>query len=378
MIILVLLLSLATVGLAAAMIIPSADELLTGSIETLETVDDGHAIVEATVEMPDKTLNGTFEMWGKLNIGPNGEPAYRLEVLAASEAGMVGTTATTDGSQFWLYSPDKNSVVVGNAEEMAPLLAEKFAEYEGQWDHSGEFDPVQVDKPETPAEAVAKFLEYFTAERNGQEQVAGSEAYRLRLVPIPEQMPEEVRAAGGYLNVFVRGLDSAFVGVEYAEGLLGSGSAVASTLEINEGIDPTVFAFQIPEGTEVLTLDDVEAMLPEEGEFAGEPEFTVLAPMYLPEGSELDETAVVRGAAVERYSLADGEFYVAQGPAAAAAGLFGEGVGAATTVRGVDGMLYTDEEGERILLTWEENGITYWVGGNLSGEMALSIAESLE
>ena len=137
---LVTLLLLATVGLAAAMIIPSADELLTRSLETLETVDDGHAIVEATLEMPDRQVNGTFEMWGKLNMGPNGEPAFRVEVLAASEAGLAGTTAVSDGSQFWLYDPDENRVVVGDAEELAPLLAEKLAEHEGQWEPGGEFE----------------------------------------------------------------------------------------------------------------------------------------------------------------------------------------------------------------------------------------------
>ena len=249
---LVLLLSVATVGLAAAMIIPSANELLTGSLETLETVNDGHAIVEATVEMPDRTLKGTFEMWGKLDMGPNGEPAFRLEVLAASEAGMAGTTAVTDGNQFWLYSPDKNSVVVGNADEMAPLLAEMLAEYEGEWEHSGEFDAAQVDKPESPAEAVAKLLEYFTAERNGQEQVAGSEVYRLRLVPIPEKMPDEFRVAGGFLNLWLRTSDQLPLAAEYAESALGYARFEATLAEVNTGLDSSVFTFAIPKGAEII------------------------------------------------------------------------------------------------------------------------------
>jgi predicted PurR-regulated permease PerM len=47
---LVLLLSVASVGLVAAMIIPSAEELLTNAAEALEGITSGHAVREATAE----------------------------------------------------------------------------------------------------------------------------------------------------------------------------------------------------------------------------------------------------------------------------------------------------------------------------------------
>jgi len=376
---LVLLLSVATVGLTAAMIIPSADELLTGSLETLETVNDGHAIVEAMVEMPDRTLNGTFEMWGKLDMGPNGEPAFRLEVLAASEAGMAGTTAVTDGSQFWLYSPDKNSVVVGNAEEMAPLLAEKFAEYEGKWEHSGEFDSEQMDKPESPAETVAKLLEYFTAERNGQEQVAGSEAYRLRLVPIPEKMPDEFRVAGGFLNLWLRASDQLPLAAEYAESALGYTKFEATLAEINTGLDSSVFTFTIPEGAEIIQAAERLAEMDKFEQPLEAAAFEVLEAGELPEAAVAAERQQVGGAVVQRYDLPDGlSFVIAQGPAMPLDPPAEATSSETVTVRGVEGTLFTNYEGSRSLLVWSEGEIFYLVGGDLGPDQVAAIAESLQ
>ena len=378
-IVLVLLLALATVGLAAAMIIPSADELLTGALETLETINDGHAIVEATVEMPDKTLNGTFEMWGKLDMGPNGEPAYRLEVLAASETGMAGTTAVTDGSQFWLYSPDKNSVVVGNAEEMTPLLAEKLAEYEGQWNHEGDFDPEQADKPQTPAEAVAKLLEYFTAERNGQEPVAGSEAYRLRLVPIPEKMPDEFRAAGGFLNLWLRTSDQLPLAAEYAESALGYAKFEATLAEINTGLDDSLFTFTIPEGVEVIQAADRLAEMEKLERPLAAADFEVLEAGELPDGAVAAEQQQIGGAVVQRYDLPDGlSFVIAQGPAMPLDPPAEATSSESVTVRGVEGTLFTNDDASRSLLVWSEGDIFYLVGGDLGPEQVATIAESLQ
>ena len=147
---------LATVGLVAATMIPSAEELLTKSLETLESTSSGHAVVTLDAQLPDQDVSGTFELWGKLNAGPNGEPAGRLVVLDTNRSELIGLTLVSDGSQFWLYSPDRQAVIVGQAEEMAPILAQRLAEYEGQWPHDGEFDPETADVPQTPAEAVAK------------------------------------------------------------------------------------------------------------------------------------------------------------------------------------------------------------------------------
>lgn len=375
-IVMTLLLTIASVGLAAAMIIPSADELLTQSLETLETIEDGHAVVEVMAEMPDKTLNSTFEVWGKFSQEPERRPSFRVEVLEASKDELVGVTAVSDGDQSWLYDPNRNVVVVGRAEEIAPLIAEKMDGHEGAWQYDGDFDHENGEIPKTPAEVVAKLLEYFTAERDGQDQIAGSEAYRLRLVPIPEQMPDEMRAAGGFVNLWLRSSDQLPLAVEYAEGAVGYGKAQASLAEINTGLDDSIFTFVIPDGVQVIEATD----LIEEWQARELPaDFTLLTPTELPEGAVQAETEQIAGTMVQRFSLPDGQsFFVAQGapmpldpPAEATRN-------ETVTVRGVEARLFTNDQETRSLLAWTEEDIFYLIGGDLTSEQALAIAESLQ
>ena len=51
--------------------------------------------------------------------------------------------------------------------------------------------------------------------------------------------------------------------------------------------------------------------------------------------------------------------------------------GEPVTVRGVIGTLYQDDSGTRSLLTWNEGPLKIWVGGDLTAETALEIANSL-
>ena len=39
---------------------------------------------------------------------------------------------------------------------------------------------------------------------------------------------------------------------------------------------------------------------------------------------------------------------------------------------------FTSDEGDQALLTWSNGATTFWVGGNVSGDEAVAIAESLE
>jgi outer membrane lipoprotein-sorting protein len=400
-IVLTIMLTLASVSIVAARIIPDADELLARSIETLETIEDGHAVVEVTAEIPQEmldqagrelpvdALNGTFEVWAKKNVGANGEPAVRLEVLDAAKPELIGLTAVSDGTQFWIYDPGRNVVVVGQAEDMMAVLAQHMAEHEGEFEgfegRGDAFDPNSedfadtADFPETPEEAVAKFLEYFTAERNGSEDMAGSEAYRIRLVPIPEQMPEEVRLAGGFVNVWLRTSDQLPVSFEYAEGTAGYARVTATVAEINTGLDEAIFTFAIPEGVEIVQATDLIAAMEAAQEPAEAVEFEALSPTDVPDSAVAEEPARMGGAVVQRFNLADGQsFFIAQGqgfpieaPEDATSNEF-------VTVRGVEGTLFSNDDGTRALLTWQEGEITFLIGGDISPEQALAIAESLE
>ncbi len=376
-----ILLALAVLAVTAvaigAFVIPTAEDLLVQALETSQSITDGHAIVEVAVDTPEQAMSGTVEAWGRLNAGPNGEPAFRIEVLTADDAGLIGTIAVGDGTQFWLWNPTENVVLTGTFAEMYARLAEEMAghEFDHNFDPESEFD--EADDPETSEEVVAKLLEYFTAERAGSDVVGDTAVNTVRLIPIPEQMPQEVRAAGGLLNVWLRDGDSVPVGIEYVGGTLGSGVARATFLELNQGVDDAVFTFTIPDGATVINAADIE--LPDKDELeaaaAVEPDFALLSPTSLPNEATLRETTNVRGAIVERYGLPNGRsFTIAQGRTAVH--LAPEEGGESVTVRGVTGMLYTEDG--RTLLNWSEGEIQYWIGGDLTGEEALAIAESLQ
>ena len=383
-ILLITLLVLVSVGLAAFALQPSAADLLTQSIETLQTITDGHAVVDFEVTTPQQSGSGTVEVWGMLDAGPNGEPAFRVDVLETSLEMGAGVTAVGNGTNFWLYNPDENKVITGTYEEAAAMLKERAAnaDFAGAMPHEfdGEGDPGPMDHPQTPEEAVAKLLEYFDAERVGltSEDVAGVGAYQVRLIPIPEQMPEQVRAVGGLINVWIAAESKAPLAAEYTGGNMGSGRVTATTLEFNQGVDPAVFTFDIPDGAEVVTLDELAAEMDAKmAEMNTAVDFQPLTPTDLPADANLVETTTVRGTAVQRYSLPDGgSFTVAQGPAVFDS--VPEGTETAVTVRGVDGLLVSDQNGGRTLLTWTEGDMSFWIGSDLTGDQALAIAESLQ
>lgn len=370
---------IASLALVAFMLQPSAADLLTQALETGESITDGHAVVQFEVTMPDNDFSGTIEIWGQLNAGANGEPAFRMEILEASEPGAAGAVAVSDGSQLWIWHPETNTVFTATPEEMAEFLTEAMAEYEfdHQFNHELEGESPHGDHPETAEEAVAKLLTYVTAERMGSEDLWATSAHKIRMVPIPEQMPDEVRAAGGYINVWV-GIDNkALLGAEYTESVLGiAGRVGATTMEFNQGVDAAQFTFEIPDGAQVVKLVDLMAAAAAEAAQPLPETFETLSPSELPEGAALVDESQVRGAVVQRYRLPDGSsFTVAQGPADT--NYQPAEMGDPVTVRGVAGTLFADEDGSRALLSWTEGEVSFWIGGDLSADDLFAIADSL-
>ncbi len=360
-VVLAVIVLIASVALVAFALQPSAKDLMVQAIETMKTTTDGHAVATFSMTMPEESATGTLEVWGKFSEDPETPPSFRVEVLDASEPDMVGITAVSDGNNFWMWNPSENKVLVGTAQEAADMMAEQMAGKE--FEHE-EYNPEEMDHPETPEEAVDKLLEYFTAERIADQQIGDTNAHGLRLIPIPEQMPDEVRAAGGFIRAYVRPQDGAPLAVEYAEGMMGSGSATASLLEINQGVDDSLFTFTIPAGAEIVTLADLK---PEELTAEQAAELNILSPASLPEDASYVGTTSMRGAIVQRFNRADGSsFTVSQGPANAVSER-GD-TGTAVTVRGVEGTLFTSDEGDQALLTWSDGDTTFWVGGNVTGD----------
>ena len=183
-----LLLATASFALVAFMVVPSARDLLVDSLESVETIESGHAIIDVNADLPEQSGSATVEVWGQKAFGPNGEPAFRAELLSSSMDQGNGAALVSDGAQFWAYMPDENVVVTGTFAE----LAARAEEHQGEFEMPEEFDPESLpfnpdelpfdindlpfdpeNPPETPDEVVDLLLTYFTAERAGSESMGG-------------------------------------------------------------------------------------------------------------------------------------------------------------------------------------------------------------
>ena len=349
---------------------PTAKDILTQTLETSKTIENGHAVVNISLDSPEEKASAMVEVWGV--HAEDGPGAFRMEVLETDKEEAVGMVIVSDGETVWAYSPAKNTVFTGTAEEAKAAVKEKQPMKMDE-----KFDKEEFDHPENAEEAVDKLLEYFEAQRTGSETVANADAYSLELKPIPEQMPAEYTAVGGLINVWIDKHRSLPLAAEYIGGSMGEVYVTALEVEVNQGVDAALFTFEIPEGVEVVGFVDMKPVAITLDEAAASAEFDVLTPDTLPEGATLVEVFDVNGMIVQQYTLPEGgSFSVSQGQT--------DEVKKPSTqeqvveVRGVSGSLFVSEENDKVLLSWTEDEVTFYVAGTISAEQALEIAESLK
>ena len=358
------------VALASAFVSmqPTAKDILKQTIETSKTIENGHAVININVDSPEEKVSATVEVWGV--HAEDGPGAFRMEVLETDREEAVGAVIVSDGDTVWAYSPAKNTVFMGTAEEAKAVMEEKQPMRE-------EFNMDEFAHPETAEEAVDKLLEYFEISRTGTETVGNAIAYQLELKPIPEQMPAEYTAVGGLLNLWIDQSRSVPLAFSYTGGAIGEVSITTQELEINQGVDETLFTFEIPNGAEVVGFADMKPESLSLDEAAASAEFELLTPDAVPAGATLVDVLNVKGMLVQQYTLTDGgSFSIAQGKT-------NEEMKPSTEeqtveVRGVAGSLFVSEENDKVLLTWSEGEVSFYIAGNLTAEQALTIAESLK
>jgi len=347
---------------------PSAKDILVEALETSKTIENGHAVIEINVDTPEEKASATVEVWGRHEA--EGPGAFRMEVLETDKAEAVGAVIVSDGETVWAYSPAQGKVYTGTAEEAKAAMAEKQPLYE-------ERDMKEFEHPETTEEAVDKLLEYFQASRTGSEKIADANAYVIELKPIPEQMPGEYSAIGGLLNVWIDQNRNIPLAAAYTGGSMGEVRVTALKLEINQGVDESLFIFEIPADAEVVRFADMKPESLTLDEAAASAEFDFLTPETLPAGATLVDVLNVRDAIVQRYTLTDGgSFSIAQGQADETPKPSTEAQ--SVEVRGEVGSLFVSEDGGRVLLTWSEGDVFFYVAGDITADQALAIAESLK
>jgi len=351
-----------------ALMQPSAEDILVQTMETLETINDAHAVVEVDVDTVEKDSTATIEVWGLR--GEDGPGAFRVEVLETSEENAAGAVVVSDGKNLWAYTPAEGKVFVGTAEEAKEMMADKEP-------FMGEFDKADFEHPESPVEAVQLLLEYFTAEKSGTELVANSTARLLKLEPIPEQMPAEYTAVGGYINLWIDENRSVPLSVEYTGSSFGEINVTVTNLDINAGVDEALFTFEVPADAEVISFADLAPQSLSLAEAAAAVDFEFLTPAETPEGATLVDVLEVRGTIVQRYTLPEGgSFSVAQGVSDDTSQPSTEKQ--LVEVRGVSGTIFIAEDGNQVMLTWTEGNLYYSIAGDLTADQAIMIAESLQ
>lgn len=347
---------------------PSAKDILTQTLEMSKTIDDGHAIININVDSPEEKFSATVEVWGRHD--EDGPGAFRLEVLETDKEEAFGAVIVSDGETVWAYSPSKNKVFTGTADEARAAMEEKEPIHQ-------KFDREEFEHPENAEEAVDKLLEYFNVKKTGTETIADSNAYQIELKPIPDQMPAEYAAAGGLLNLWIDQSRSVPLALSYTGGIMGEVSITALELEINQGLDDSLFSFEIPEGAEVVGFADMKPESITLDEAVASVDFEVLTPDITPEGATLVDVLNVKGMIVQQYTLPEGgSFTIAQGQMDEVKKPSTEEQ--AIDVRGVEGSLFSSEDGSKVALSWSEGEISFYIAGNITVEQALEIAESLK
>jgi hypothetical protein len=222
--------------------------------------------------------------------------------------------------------------------------------------------------------------------------IHGSSAYVLRLIPIADKLPDQFRLVGGYFNLWLRADDQFPLALEYAKSPLGTLRIDATTAEINQPIDPARFTFAIPDGAELVQATDLLAEMAAkaetyaaeraaEGATQGKAEAALvpaLTPSELPADAEAAGSGEIAGATVQRFTRADGgSFFIAQGgnrpidiPAEATESR-------TVTIQGSDATLYTNADGSRTLLTWQRDDSAILIGGDLTPDEAIALANAL-
>jgi outer membrane lipoprotein-sorting protein len=355
----------------------TADEIMQRMQAARDNLQSAHAVADISLDSPERSGTFTVEAWTVKTDQTDaaGKPIAKLraKVLQASESDLVNTEFVNNGETFWLYNPQANKVITGNLSEL------KRGDV-GAGDPTAQMMQMQ--------EMLQQLIDGSdVAIENESEQVAGRDTWKVRLTPKPETQQQLQLGSVIDTNLWIdKGSDLPVKALIDARDL-GRVEATATTLDLNQPIDDSVFTFTPPDGAEVIdaaelaekarpqttTLDDAREQV----------SFPLLAPATLPDGTQLDEVQVLtmRGETViQNYSGATtwslvqskGDF---PGDERAPLGAESQEI----TVRGQAATLVTsDGANGGTLLRWQENGVTIVIAGTLSADEATALAEGLQ
>lgn len=327
---------------------PTAEEIVAKMREVEASTEDAHAVLELSVQSQVMDGDLVLEVWEKK---PN---KFRAEVLEAGDAELVGAISVTDGDQVWMYDPDQNEVLVGEA------------------------GPGELSSPREMVQRmegiIQLVLDTSEVELLGEEDVAGVATYKLELTPREDE--EAILPVGSKATLWVDQERWVVLQAHFSGEIFGEGRMRVRSFELNTGIADDRFQFEIPEGAQVTNIEDVRPTPITLDEARAQADFALLVPTYLPEGATLIDVFTVEGAFVLYYDHAATSFTIMQG-SSPEVGETPNGQTTEVTVRGQTASLITNGRGNSFL-TWTEDGVAITIAGHISQDEVLKVAESLQ
>ncbi len=327
---------------------PTAEEIVTRLKEVEASTEDAHAVVELSFKGQGEDGAFVVEVWEKQ---PN---KFRAEMLETSDPAYEGAVHVVDGRQVWSYQPQKEEIVVG---EIGPDEPSSFREIIQSMD-----------------EVIQQVLDASDVSLAGEETVADRQTYKLKVTP--REGDTTALPAGTTATLWVDQERWIVLQAHFVGDLVGEGWLHVRSLELNTGLSDDLFTFDIPDGVQVVRMEDRRPTPLTLEEAHARAEFPLLEPGYVPDGATLIEVLAVEDAFIFRYDHSTTSFTIVQGSAGGKRSVPPGIEKKEVTVRGGPATLLS-AGGQGVLLTWTENGVDITIAGHISEEEILKVAESL-
>lgn len=349
-----------------------------------------------TAQLPD-SASATIKTWKQ---APD---KGRIEVQSSTLPGLKGATLVYDGQKVYAYDPAHNTVYTGTPEKMLDRIPAEIKAVMQGTDMQKQVDNL-IDA------ADIKLL--------GTEKVAGTDAYKLDITPKTDAaarlgLPKMYEMQAGLI---IKDLHAVLwvdksrwvpikVTVEHPN--MGTFTASATQLTLNQPIDASMFVLQVPASAKTVDLDakmqenspqsttitDARAQASKDG-------WKLLEPSYVPQKATLIEvlrmpghmgemtgnTTGNAGAYTLNYSSPMVSFSIMESKTAYEK-MLGDGFSGMPggTLKDVDlrnakAKAFSPDGGNWTALFWQEKTSGVWVAihGNLSLDEAVKIAQGLK
>ena len=321
-----------------------------------EAISNGVAIHSTLIlqgQAIDNTATATIDAWATRRA--DGNYLFRTEVIDTSISEEKGLLAVSNGDTFWIYSPRRNKVWIGDYETLErnwvvnlPLL--DVGEFSLSWLNLA----FQLSAmPDTTSN--------------------GFDATRVDLEPGLDFLSSNTAISGLTASLWVDGR-----GAPLQTGIfLGSNTIVsytASEVAYVSAPGTNFFTYRPPAG---VTRVDAEQLLVQHGTLAQAEQrmsFDILEPGQRI-GTVRVDVATMGASVWQQYASLNRAFAVVQTESTDL--LLTAGIAQRVNVRGQAGWYIIDSSQTYTTLNWRERGITFIVGGRISPQEAIQIAGSL-